>query len=687
MPNAGNTVLSPSKLAEQVTASRDIFKKCYDEFAANYEGTRRFMTITALRQKSAPLPLGPGLNRADFQAALEEGERKGFLASFVKTYSERLFTSSATEVEASDLLDDGEGEETYRATLQKILDDFTPMTDAGTIKEGMPKLARNTCKLTVKLLDGSLETGTGLLIGPRLVLTCWHVISSLVTFKAGLEGPQGEPDWPGVPDRRLSSRLSVEFDYEARASQIGNKWTCGVTEDWLVVGSRLSGDPEERLGQWKPKELDTYLDFAVIELNKPAGFDRPYYNLVNEAPREATGKMIVSHHPGNFTMRFSPGEFESSSPVPKFNSIAASGDRVLHTANTIRGSSGGPCLTYDMKPAALHQFVYQSEKKTKGKVERYATNVAIPLTKIMQRAQGTIKSRMGSLSAPRCTLERSGKALIGRYSLQEAIAAAQTPGGPKILVVQIHYGFDRKPLSQIGKSFSYEILDDALAPGWHRLITINASDIKDNAYSTAQLLLDRISVGNNLSRKLTAPSQFAGAGESTEINDTIATLARDVANVMEEDAARDTIWIAIDEMDRHQISDTSTRVFLEKLYPEIATRQKLRLVLIGMSDPDMPALKSVNSKSVDPLKDHLNIEDVIAWIRNRLSSDPDRMLLSLGRIATMLADREMLTEEEKHAEREREREKRKRERQEGALSRSAAIAKIVNDIFMPSTTT
>ncbi|MGY4447941.1 hypothetical protein ACVWZR_002601 [Bradyrhizobium sp. i1.3.1] len=192
MPNGANTALSPSNLAQQVTASRDIFKKCYDEFAANYEGARRFMTITALRQRGAPVPLGPGLNRADFEAALEEAERKGFLASFVKTYSERLFTSSATEVEASDLLDDEEGEETYRATLQKILDDFTPLTDAGKIKEGMPRLARNTCKLTVKLSDGSLETGTGLLIGPRLVLTCWHVISSLVTLRGWLRrAPRG----------------------------------------------------------------------------------------------------------------------------------------------------------------------------------------------------------------------------------------------------------------------------------------------------------------------------------------------------------------------------------------------------------------------------------------------------------------------------------------------------------------
>ncbi|PWE77158.1 hypothetical protein XF30_10580 [Bradyrhizobium sp. SUTN9-2] len=676
MPIAGENILSPSKLAQQVTASRDVFRKCYDEFAASYPNARRFLTITALRQKDAPLPVGPDLHRADFQAALEEAQHNGFLASFVKAYSGRLFTSSATEVEASDLLDDEDGEETYRATLQKILDDFTPMTDAGTIREGMPRLARNTCKIVVKLTNGSFETGTGLLIGPRLVLTCWHVISSLVTFEAGLDGPEGAPDWPGVPIREFSSRLSIEFDFVARANQIEKKWTCGVTEDWLVAGSRLSADPSDSLDKWQPKQLDTFFDFAVIELNKPAGFDRLYYNLVNEPPREAKGKMIVSHHPGNYTMRFSPGEFRSNSAVRKFKDIAANGDRVLHSANTIHGSSGGACLTYDMKPAALHQFVYEVQQKTQGTMKPYATNVAIPLTKILQKAQGAIRSRMGSLSAPRCTLT-SGKALIGRYSLQEAIASAQTPGGPKILVVQIHYGTDRQPLRQIGKSFSYEILDDALAPALHRLIPINASDIPDNAYSTAQLLLDKVT--DKLSSKLTSPGQMAGAGESTEINDTIAVLARDVANLMEAGATRQTLWIAVNEMDKHPLSDTSTRVFFEKLYPEIAARQKLRLVLIGMSDPDMPALKNVNSKSIDPLKDHLNIEDVIAWVRNRLCSDPDRMLLSLGRIATMLADREMLDDREVIAQRERQ-------ARQMAVSRSAAIAKIVNDLFIPSTT-
>ncbi|RXH25495.1 hypothetical protein XH84_31365 [Bradyrhizobium nanningense] len=671
MPTAGENIFSPAKLASQVAASRDVFRKCYDEFAANYPDARRFLTITTFRQKAAPLPFGSDLHRADFEAALEEAQRKGFLASFVKAYSGRLFTSSETEVDAADLLDDEEGEETYRATLQKILDDFTPMTDALTIREGMPRLARNTCKIVVKLTDGSVETGTGLLIGPRLVLTCWHVISSLVTFDAGRNGPAGEPDWPGVPVRQLSSRISVEFDYVARANQIENKWTCGVTEDWLVVGSRLSADPNETLEKWRPKQLDTFLDFAVIELDRPAGFDRLYYNLVNEAPRQANGKMIVSHHPGNYTMRFSPGEFSSQSPVSKFNSMVANTDRVLHSANTIHGSSGGACLTYDMKPAAMHQFVYQVEKKVKGKTETYTTNVAIPLAKILGKAQGAIKSRMGSLSAPRCTLA-NGKALIGRYSLQEAIASAQTPGGPKVLVVQIHYGSNRKPLSQIGKSFSYEILDDALAPALHRLIQINASDIPDNAYSTAQLLLDR--VANGMSNKLVAPGRLAGAQESTEINDTIAVLARDVASLIEADATRQTIWIAINEMDQHPLSDTSTRVFFEKLYPEIAARQKLRLVLIGMSDPDMPALKNVNAKSIDPLKDHLSIEDVIGWIRNRLSFDPDRMLLSLGRIATLLADREMLSNPQHPA------------LHGAAMSKSAAIAKIVNDLFIPSTT-
>src|SRR5262245_22614347 len=56
---------------------------------------------------------------------------------------------------------------------------------------------------TVKVLIDGVASGSGILIGPNLVLTAWHVVKPLF-----LPGPGGGWDW----DQTAAPRLQAEFD-------------------------------------------------------------------------------------------------------------------------------------------------------------------------------------------------------------------------------------------------------------------------------------------------------------------------------------------------------------------------------------------------------------------------------------------------------------------------------------------
>ncbi len=140
----------------------------------------------------------------------------------------------------------------------------------------------------------------------------------------------------------------MQFDFLAREGQDRKKMlACGVSEDWFVIGSR-SSDPEHELdasddGQranWptETNDLNTYLDFAVIELDTPVGFDRGYYDICSSSLKPADDAMLVLQHPRQYSMRVTGGTFNVLEGTrAKFAATAQSKCRVLHDANTEQG--------------------------------------------------------------------------------------------------------------------------------------------------------------------------------------------------------------------------------------------------------------------------------------------------------------------------------------------------------------
>ncbi|UEM14113.1 serine protease [Bradyrhizobium barranii subsp. barranii] len=670
MANSSTNRIKPAALASRVKATRSFFRQCYDQVAET-RGALLFYPLAQRRQRRQPLQAGPEQDAADFQAAFEEAQKYGFLELLIETSGDRILHTSQKRknkpVPAKAIIPalaarNPISRQMIVATFQKVMSD-RKFQKPDEVTSGLMRAQRSTCKIRVGEDEGEGEAGTGFLIGPRLVLTCWHVVQSLLD-----PAPSGLPlDHPGKEKQGSRAKLRVEFDFLSRVAPDGSDASCGVTENWLVAGSRAA-PPEHRIDQGQHKrlawpteqqDLKQYLDFAVIELDAYAGLDRIYYDITSTPVKEPTGSVIVLQHPADFPMRMTSGTFDVSQVVKTdFAAVAGSPFRVLHDASTIAGSSGGLCLNYEMEPVAIHQAGLETIVMANGEASRESkVNVSIPLSVIVARAGGAIRDRIGDFKSSRCRLS-NGRALIGRIPLQEAVASARA-GLSKILVVQIGYDRQNNPPRQIGKTFSTEILMDSLNFSVDQVARVGAEKVKESAYSTAISMLEAVSTG--LSSKLPTEKQLADESQSTDLNDRIKKLASKVGDILDQAATRRKLWIVIDELDKHPLTEGSTRSFFDALYPEIAARQNLRLVLIGLSDPDMPALQKVDPKKVDELKDHLGKLDIKNWVANRLQGAvSDEALTSFANIAVALAERD-----EKPA-------------------RSAAVGRIINEFFEPS---
>ncbi|HEY0096238.1 MAG TPA: serine protease, partial [Archangium sp.] len=186
--------------------------------------------------------------------------------------------------------------------------------------------------------------GTGFLVGADLLLTNQHVVRGLL----GRESVTGE----------LRFRFDFKRTVEGGTPQAGI-FVEPAAGDWLVLSASPSAvDELKDPGDQEPAEGE--LDFALIRLAVPVGL-RPIGTLDEKAPGRARGWMrlvndtsltllgegqsvFILQHPEGDALQISFGDFLRVGP-----------QRVRYNANTLRGSSGSPCLDARLDLVALHQ--------------------------------------------------------------------------------------------------------------------------------------------------------------------------------------------------------------------------------------------------------------------------------------------------------------------------------------------
>ncbi|WP_457812178.1 trypsin-like serine peptidase [Sinorhizobium meliloti] len=411
MPESSD-YLDVAKLARQIKVSRKTFEKAFDVFSdARPEEVTRFKALALRRQRRAPLDVGDERDAADILAALEYAKEKGFLGELCSTAGATLFTTAPAGgdgvVMAVALVSDAGARSDAQITFEAIVNNRERFRDPDEVNAGLMRAQRCTCRVVVRQ-GTSRVTGTGFLIGPRLVLTNWHVVRSLLEPLSAQDAAAANLATAEAWRARAGSAaaLSVEFDFTARAAQAGGVTRIPGSTNWFVAASSAEGSEhakDENTGEPWPDDVaafEPFDDFAVVEIAEPAGLDRHFYDIIEVEPPPPRGNMVLLHHPGEYSMRLSYGSFDVGAGfagllggVPPLTTA-----RVLHNANSIGGSSGGPCLDLDMKPVALHQagveFSGDSDVTDEnGKhLPKAVVNIAIPLRRVRQKAGAAIQA-------------------------------------------------------------------------------------------------------------------------------------------------------------------------------------------------------------------------------------------------------------------------------------------------------
>ncbi len=197
------------------------------------------------------------------------------------------------------------------------------------------KTVRRVCRIE----QAGVGSGTGFLVGPDVLLTCYHVLEEAI---------QG---------RRRGDTVSLRFDYHLSEGNLREGKVVrllGDFADWHLDSSAKLDDTAE-LADTPATRLDS-LDHALVRLAEPIGLQpifaegpsRGWIRVQEDAPMSALEDPVaIVQHPRG----------EAAKLAVDTRSVQAVYDtRIRYTTNTDPGSSGSPCFDLKWGLIALHHF-------------------------------------------------------------------------------------------------------------------------------------------------------------------------------------------------------------------------------------------------------------------------------------------------------------------------------------------
>lgn len=416
---------------------------------------------------------------------------------------------------------------------------------------------KRLCRVETMNASRDRVTGTGFLIGPSAILTNWHVIEDVPTPRGShpLRVVFDYGQSTGLPTAAHSIVEAAE-DWRLAVSQTGLKEPAGSSDGWWMQ------DDERRT--WRQSLAGT-LDFAVIRLQGAPGVQRGWYDLAQLHQGSLGGSCFALHHPLNRGRTITAGEICLEDPDQ--------GARVFHTATTQPGSSGGLIIDDKARPAALHYLGLGKDAFTAGgatpKAPDEVVNAAVPLRLIADALapHAAELTKLDALSVAQGCLGDK-RPVFGREGLLAHLADLRD-GKSRVLWV-------RPPasttLTKLGKSFSVDIIETLFPPPENLYVKVSADQVRAGAREAAAMLL------RGLSER--AVDELPSA-ESTEAANERVLIAK-LRQIISDRWPKATIWLIIDDLDVHDLTDSGGRSFLDALYADIATIPQLRIVLIGL---------------------------------------------------------------------------------------------------------
>lgn len=508
------------------------------------------------------------------------------------------------------------GETRARAELQsgefQALTSFQAIwTDPGRLVPALILARRRLCAIFTVNDDGRKDRqGTGFLIGPSTVLTNWHVVSNR-----------------DVPLEDVN-QIEVRFDYSATTGLRGAEQSKRYpVEEWLIAHSESGtvAPPDAEDCWWKAKKarnlwresVQDKLDYAVIRLASSPGLQRGWYDLSRLAEPDSEDENYgcwVMHHPSKGDQTVTEGELEFTDREDT---------RLFHSASTVNGSSGGLVLNAFGQPIGLHYLGLAHSGWTEAEARSYsglrvpdeAVNCAISLKSIAQDLQR--KGALADIGASRGLAPYRGcldgvRPVFGRkgfFQLLPELYSGQKP------IMRVHVEPSVSAVLKPGKSFTIEMIKALFRPPEHCHIVFRAGEVQVDALGQTRATLLALTP---------EAAETLPQTPATTSSAFVAQLVNHLGAVIRDRLGNKTVWLMIDDLDRHDLSDASGREFLATLYNQIATTSNLRIVLIGLPE-------SVDIGGLDPGKvvmtsiGHSDLEDRRAlfseWLNERGARD------------------------------------------------------------------
>jgi hypothetical protein len=507
-------------------------------------------------RKNFEAVVDPSLADVDaFEAALRFADAGGWLGTLVNIIiDEGLENGSLTRVLAEAKA--GEGDAALQAT--NLASGFE---QPDVIYRGIGDGIRWTGKIIV---DG-VAKGTGILIGPNLVLTAWHVVEILFPPDAGVRKP--------VPDAR--ARLQIEFDdfltIIGRTLRPVSPLRVNAHQNWCVSYSPCHEDELAGKVPSDPENLEGLWDYAIIRLAKAPGLMRRWASLdARSVVPRADERIILFQHPAGQPLKVDQNFIAAlEPPVPP----TLHRYRFLHYANAVGGSSGGPCFDKSFMFFGFHQGVWSSAPNN-GRV----MNRGVPAVRIIEHIKDKIKELPG-LDPSENSVWSLGTAkkyapVIGTDGFQKIVWRSAVGGTPKLIVINGAKGS--------GKTFRVELMSVMLSDGGHLKVTLSADSI---SILSAEKLAEMICTKVGAAAPVITPLAEVNSTLSVWLKDELITKVMSALN-----AARNgrLVWLSITNLNTFQIVTQEASQFLLMLYEQTLAVDWLRVVLDGMQG-DIPA--------------------------------------------------------------------------------------------------
>lgn len=236
-------------------------------------------------------------------------------------------------------------------SLEALVNERSRLIRFADFLERAAAVGRRLCRVEVTRADGRIVRGTGFLVGSDRVLTNYHVV-------------RNAPEAGG-------QAIACRFDYQADDDPSGE--LVPTQAEWRLASSPFSAS--DLAGRGEPAA--TELDYALIQLARPIGDERGWFELSRDPIVTMVGDLVV-------IPQHASGE-PASIAWGKIVELPAHGLRLRYDTTTEGGSSGSPCFSPDFELIGLHHAADPDSRPD--------FNQAIPIWRVARDIEAQLAAR------------------------------------------------------------------------------------------------------------------------------------------------------------------------------------------------------------------------------------------------------------------------------------------------------